>query len=311
MKHSMQTPYDSIVVLGPTASGKTSLAVDLAKNLDGAILSADSRQVYRGMDIGTGKDLAEYGDIPYFLIDIVDPGTEYNLFQYLCDFKQAYARVVDSQKLPIIVGGTGLYLDALVFHYKMREVPNNPKLREELAELDINELQARLTQSGASLHNETDLHSRTRLVRAIEIAQAQCASVDTSFPVLDLPTLKPLILGIQWPPPALRARIQKRLLERLGQGMIQEAKRLHAEGLSHEMMDFYGLEYRFLSLFLRGELNRNDMTQKLRSAICQFAKRQRTWFRRMERKGADIHWLDPTPDMLEKASDLYHFRNRK
>lgn len=282
------TKPNLIVILGPTASGKTSLAVSLSKANNGAIISADSRQVYRGMDIGTGKDLVEYGDVSYSLIDICDPGDSYNLFAYVNDFNRVFQEISSKGKLPFLVGGSGLYLDAVVFNYHLQEVPQNQPLRSKLAELSLTELQDRLRSSHGKLHNTTDLNSRTRLVRAIEIAEsADCPSMNNR----SLPAINPLIFGISWDPAQLRERIGHRLNERMAEGLIQEARQLHQAGLSFEKMEYYGLEYKFLSLHLKGELNRNDMIQKLRSAICQFAKRQRTWFRRMERKGAEIHWL--------------------
>jgi tRNA dimethylallyltransferase len=301
MPHSSTSPYNAIIVLGPTASGKTHLGVSLARQLRGTILSADSRQVYRGMDIGTGKDLSEYGEIPYQLIDILPAGASYSLFHYARDFINAFNTTRTQGRMPVIVGGTGLYLDAIVFGYEMVEVPQNQELRKELSILDIEQLRNRLRESGAVLHNTTDLSSRTRLVRAIEISESP---QDMPAKTLQWPEITPLIFGINWPPEILRKRIAIRLKQRIREGMIAEARQLHQDGLSYDKMAFYGLEYGFLARHLQGELNRNDMTQKLCSAISQFAKRQRTWFRRMERKGTIIHWLDPEKNIVQLANEV-------
>lgn len=280
-------PFNLIVILGPTASGKTRAGVRLATQCNGEIISADSRQLFRGMDIGTGKDLDEYGDLPYHLIDIREPGEEFSLFTFMNLFTAAWQDITGRGRLPFLVGGTGLYLDAVLRGYRLTAVPANPELRAELALLGDQELQARLCGSGARLHNTTDLLNRDRLIRAIEIAEAP--------PELDpvaLPQLMPLVFGIRWDREVLRRRIAARLKERLQQGMVDEVERLLASGVSAETLEFYGLEYRFIVRHLRGELNRNDMTQKLTSAINDFAKRQENWFRRMERDGVRIIWVD-------------------
>ena len=294
----MSQSYNTVVILGPTASGKTTLGVEIAKKHHATILSADSRQVYRGMDIGTGKDLDEYGDIPYRLIDVVDPGEEYHLFQFMKDFKVYFEEVQANGNLPLVVGGSGLYLDAIVFGYRLREVPQDQILRAESIHMDLKDLQERLVQTGVNLHNKSDLHSRARLVRAIEIAES---SGTENSAALEMPQVRPLIIGILWPPDQLRLRIATRLKQRLQAGLIDEAKRLFQDGLTLDKMEYYGLEYKFLAQYLKSELSLNDMTQKLQSAICQFAKRQRTWFRRMERKGAKIHWVDPKGDMVQQS----------
>ncbi|PIE89880.1 MAG: tRNA (adenosine(37)-N6)-dimethylallyltransferase MiaA [Acidobacteria bacterium] len=297
MQQQENTP-NLIVILGPTASGKTALGVQLARDLKGEIISADSRQVYRGMDLGTGKDLAEYEEIQHHLIDIRDPGYEYNLYEFQLNFHEAFRKVSAKNKIPILVGGSGLYLDAIVFNYQIQTVPIDETLRKELAALSLEQLQERLRSGQGQLHNTTDLQSRTRLVRAIEIAEF---SGTTPVKKKHLQKVNPLIFGLQWEPEQLRKRIAKRLTQRMDQGMIAEARRLHERGLSYEKMEYYGLEYKFLARYLKGELNRNDMTQKLRSAICQFAKRQRSWFRRMERKGAKIHWLTQSATFHSEA----------
>lgn len=288
-------PYNLLVILGPTASGKTRLGVQTARELDGEIVSADSRQVYRGMDLGTGKDLAEYGEIPYHLIDIVDPGYEFSVFEFQRRFYEAFADIRQRGKLPLLVGGTGMYLDAVLKGYRMVEVAENPVLRRELAGLELTELADRLQATRPDLHNSTDLLDRTRLVRAVEIAEGE-AGAGADLP--PLPQLRPLVFGVRWERGVLRKRITARLRERLEQGLVEEVERLHRSGVPWETLEFYGLEYRFVARHLRGALNRNDMSQKLASAIHQFAKRQDTWFRRMERQGTAIRWVDGAGDPL-------------
>ncbi len=299
MNLSAPADYNLLVILGPTASGKTRLGVRLAQALGGEIISADSRQVYRGMDIGTGKDLAEYEDIPYHLIDIVPPGYEFNLFEFQRRFLEAFAAIRERGRLPVLVGGTGMYLEAAVKGYRLVEAPENPVLRQELADLPLAALTERLQRAASRLHNTTDLLERDRLVRAIEIAE-----YERDHEPEPLPELKPLIFGIRWEREALRRRITARLRERLANGMIEEVERLHAEGVPWETLEFYGLEYRFIALHLKGELNLNDMFQKLNSAIHAFAKRQETWFRRMEKSGIVIHWLDGAGEPFGEAMEI-------
>ncbi|KAF0221158.1 MAG: hypothetical protein FD174_656 [Geobacteraceae bacterium] len=288
--------YNLLVILGPTASGKTRLGVELARILDGEVISADSRQVYRGMDIGTGKDLAEYGNVPYHLIDIVDPGHEFNVFEFQRRFLEAFADIQSRGRLPVMVGGTGMYLEAVLKGYRLVEVPENHVLREKLAGLPLEELAERLKRFNPRLHNTTDLLERDRLVRAIEIAEFEKGDEPEPFP-----EIAPAVFGIRWERSALRRRITDRLKERLDQGLIQEVERLHRSGVPYETLEFYGLEYRFVAKFLKGELNRNDMFQKLNGSIHDFAKRQETWFRRMERHGTVIHWVDGAGNPLNQA----------
>lgn len=284
-----------LVVLGPTASGKTHLAVAAARQLRGEIISADSRQVYRGLDIGTGKDLDEYGSTRYHLIDVVDPGYEFSLFDFARAFGTAFHEIRGRDRLPVLVGGTGLYLDAVLRGYDLVEVDENPALRQELEPLPLEELQSRLRALRPDLHNTTDLHDRSRLIRAIEIAAGERRAETQP---LAMPQVTPRVFGLRWPRELLRQRITRRLRQRLEHGMIEEVAGLHAAGVSWETLDYYGLEYRFVAQHLQGQLSRNDLFQKLNSAIHQFAKRQETWFRRMERQGVAIHWLDAAGDPL-------------
>jgi len=288
--------YDTIVILGPTASGKTRLGVGIARALDGEIISADSRQVFRGMDIGTGKDLEEYGAVPHHLIDILEPGEEFNVFRFQRLCFAAMEEIRERGRLPVIVGGTGLYLDAVLRGYRMVEVPEDPELRAELAGLATEELAARLLSLNPRLHNTTDLLDRERLVRAIEIA-----AYEQGHEPEPLPEFHPVVFGVRWERSVLRERITSRLKERLASGMIEEVERLRREGVPYETLEFYGLEYRFVARFLKGELTRNDLFQKLNSAIHDFAKRQETWFRRMERQGVAIRWLDGAGEPLREA----------
>jgi tRNA dimethylallyltransferase len=293
---------DLLVILGPTASGKTRLAVAAARALGGEIISADSRQVFRRMDIGTGKDSDEYGEIPHHLIDILEPGEEFSVFAFQRYFAAAFEQISSRGRLPILAGGTGLYLDAVLRGYRMHEVPEDPALRSELAVLGMAELQARLTALQPQLHNTTDLLERERLVRAIEIALGEKTAAAESLPQ---PQLYPLVFGIRVERELLRKRITARLRERLQHGMIEEVAALLAEGIPPERLDAYGLEYRYITLHLTGRLNRNDMYQKLNSAIHDFAKKQETWFRRMEKHGIEIIWLDggdQLPRLLEEYS---------
>jgi len=293
--------FNLLVILGPTASGKTTLAVQLAQRLNGEIISADSRQVFRGMDLGTGKDLQEYGDVPYHLIDIAEPGDEFSVFNFQQLFTQAFEDIRRRQRLPILAGGSGLYLQAALQGYRFVEVPENPQLRASLESLTDEQLQERLLESRENLHNTTDLADRQRLIRAIEIAEGE---KEQGNQTVHLPEIDPFVIGIRWDRQVLRQRITRRLRQRLDEGMVDEVESLLKRGVSPEVLDFYGLEYRFLSLLVCGELSRNDMFQKLNSAIHQFAKRQDTWFRRMERQGIRIHWVEGAEQPLQEALEL-------
>ncbi|WP_163135304.1 tRNA (adenosine(37)-N6)-dimethylallyltransferase MiaA [Agarivorans sp. Alg241-V36] len=291
-----------IVVLGPTASGKTQLGVELARRYGGEVLSADSRQVYKGLDIGSGKDLAEYQEIPYHLIDIVEPDTEYSVFHFQRDFFAAYQQIKQANKLPIMVGGTGLYIDAVTQNYQLHEAPVNKALRDQLAELSLSELQQRLLALKPEQHNSTDLTVRPRLVRAIEIAESDKVIEPQNTP--KHPKINPLYIGIRWERSVLRERITLRLKQRLEEGLIEEVQKLHRDGVSYSKLEFYGLEYRLVAQHLQEQLSYNGMFQKLNSQIHQFAKRQDTWFRKMERRGDVIHWLDPQQNLIEQAASL-------
>lgn len=291
-------PFNLLVILGPTASGKTRLAVQLAQQLQGEVLSADSRQVYKGLDIGSGKDLDEYEDVPYHLIDIVDTDYEYNIFDFQRHFVEAFDLINTKQKLPILAGGSALYVDSILKGYRLIEVPKNEALRAKLSLLSDQELIERLLQLKPEQHNTTDLKDRARLVRAIEIAEGE-QSANAKLP--PFPEIRPFIIGIKWDRPKLRERITLRLKERLEQGLIEEVEQLHAQGTSWETLDFYGLEYRFVGQYLQGKITKNDMFQKLNSAIHQFAKKQDTWLRRLERSGFNIHWLDGEQDTFLQA----------
>jgi len=292
-------PINLIVVLGPTASGKTALGVKLAERFSGEIISADSRQVYRGMDIGSGKDLDEYGDIKCHLIDIVDPGYEFNVFEFQKHFNDAFITIQKNRNLPLLVGGTGLYLESVLKAYQFTEVPVNHELRESLALLDHDTLVKQLKKLNSSLHNTTDLLDRERLIRAIEISEADQHAQE---PSIQLPEIQPLVFGIRWEREVLKQRITLRLKYRLEHGLIEEVEKLQQQGVSWKSLHFYGLEYRFVALYLQNELSRNDMYQKLNSAIHTFSKQQTKWFRRMKRKGTAIHWLDGESDIFKQAN---------
>ncbi|MCL2760392.1 MAG: tRNA (adenosine(37)-N6)-dimethylallyltransferase MiaA [Desulfuromonadales bacterium] len=284
--------FNLLVILGPTATGKTRLAASIAAELNGEIISADSRQVFKGMDIGTGKDLSEYGGVPYHLIDILEAGEEFSLFEFQKRFAAAFNDITGRKRLPLLVGGTGLYLDAVLRGYKLHDAPSNAELRGELEALSHEELRNYLIELDSDQHNSTNLLGRERIIRAIEIAC--CTNKEEA---IELPELKPVVFGIKFPRELLRQRITTRLRERLKSGMIEEVKNLLDSGVSSECLDSYGLEYRYVTRYLSGELNKNDMFQKLNSAIHDFAKRQETWFRRMERNGVDIIWLDGNSDL--------------
>jgi len=297
MRRASGPVKNCVVVLGPTATGKTAIGVAIARAVGGEILSADSRQVYRGLAVGSGKDLGEYGEVPYHLIDVADLSAEYSVFDYQRDFYRAFAEVLARGRVPVVVGGTGMYLDAVLRSYDLREVPENPVLREELSSLSLNELAARLIALKKSVHNRTDLVDRERLVRAIEIAEAAGAGRD-GWARPERPTIDPIVLGTKFPRDELRARILSRLDARLDPpagevGLVEEVEGLVSRGTSWERLERLGLEYRFTADYLRGRYrDRAEYRLALARAIGQFAKRQETWFRRMERNGVGIEWLE-------------------
>lgn len=287
--------YDFITVLGPTASGKTGLAARLADLLDAEIISADSRQVYRRMDIGTGKDLADYDvdgrHIPYHLIDIAEPGTKYNVFEYQRDFLQAYEDIRRRGRRVIVCGGTGLYLESVLRSYRLSPVPPNPELRARLEGKTLSEL-TELLKGYKVLHNTTDVDSPQRAIRAIEIEEHY---LHTPLEDRPFPQLASLTLGIDIDRETRRKRISERLKARLETGMADEVRGLLAEGIAAEDLIYYGLEYKFLTLYVTGQLPYEEMVRQLEIAIHQFAKRQMTWFRGMERRGVKIQWISPLP----------------
>ena len=302
-----------ITILGPTASGKTPLAAALAQQINGEIISADSRQVYRRMDIGTGKDLADYSlvvngspvDIPYHLIDICEPGTKYNLFQYQQDFFDAYQDIIGRGKTPILCGGTGLYIEAVLKGYQLSPVPQNPELRARLEGKTLDELTEMLVElkakNGSVMHNKTDVDSCQRAIRAIEIEEY---NLHTPTPKRELPPIDSLIVGVNIDREARREKITRRLKARLEEGMIEEVRGLLAEGIPAEDLIYYGLEYKFVTEYLVGKMTYDEMFQRLEIAIHQFAKRQMTWFRGMERRGFTIHWIDALQPMEEKVRQI-------
>ncbi|HEY5522809.1 MAG TPA: tRNA (adenosine(37)-N6)-dimethylallyltransferase MiaA [Desulfuromonadaceae bacterium] len=295
------TSFDMLAILGPTASGKTRLAVALAEELGGEIISADSRQVFRGMDIGSGKDLHEYGQVPFHLIDILDAGGEFSVFDFQRRFLRAFADITVRRAVPILCGGSGMYLDAALRGYRMVEVPHNGHLRAYLATKTDIELIDELCRLKPGQHNSTDLLDRERTVRAIEIARGEIENRSACEPLL---RLKTAVIGIHWEREALRRRITDRLRERLDNGMIEEVERLYASGIAWERLNYYGLEYRYVGAYLRGDMNRNDMFQRLNSSIHNFAKRQGNWFRRMERHGVAINWIEGGGDQLAQAREI-------
>ena len=291
-----------ITILGPTASGKTPLAASLAKEIGGEIISADSRQVYRRMDIGTGKDLEDYGDIPYHLIDIAEPGTKYNLFQYQQDFFDAYNNIIGRGKIPILCGGTGLYIEAVLKGYQLSPVPQNPELRKRLEDKTLDELTQMLVelkqQNGSNMHNKTDVDSCQRAIRAIEI---ETYNLQHPVPRRELPPVDSVIIGVNIDREARRQKITNRLKARLEGGMVDEVRSLLNEGIPAEDLIYYGLEYKFVTEYVTGQTTYDEMFQRLEIAIHQFAKRQMTWFRGMERRGFTIHWIDALQPMEEKV----------
>ena len=298
-----------ITILGPTASGKTPVAAHLAASIGGEIISADSRQVYRRMDIGTGKDLADYTvssiKVPYHLIDIREPGTKYNLFEYQQDFFDAYQDIQSRGAVPILCGGTGLYIEAVLKGYHLSPVPQNQELRDSLEGKSLEELTQMLTElkarTGSNMHNKTDVDSCQRAIRAIEI---ETYNIENPTPRRELPPVDSVIIGINIDRELRREKITRRLKARLEEGMIDEVKALLDEGIPAEDLIYYGLEYKFVTEYITGKTSYDEMYSRLEIAIHQFAKRQMTWFRGMERRGFKINWIDATLPMEEKIERI-------
>ncbi|WP_418696978.1 tRNA (adenosine(37)-N6)-dimethylallyltransferase MiaA [Bacteroides sp.] len=294
--------YDLIAILGPTASGKTPLAAALAAELDTEIISADSRQIYRGMDLGTGKDLADYTvdgkQIPYHLIDIADPGYKYNVFEYQRDFLKAYETIKQKGRLPVLCGGTGMYLESVLKGYKLLPVPEDPELRARLTDKSLEELTG-ILKTYKNLHNTTDVDTAKRAIRAIEIEEYYA---HTPVDERAFPPLNSLIIGVDIDRELRREKITRRLHQRLDEGMVDEVRRLIEQGIRPDDLIYYGLEYKYLTLYAIGQLSYDEMFSQLETAIHQFAKRQMTWFRGMERRGFTIHWIDARWPMNEKIT---------
>ncbi len=310
---------DLITILGPTASGKTAVAVAVAQAIGGEILSADSRQVYRGMDIGTGKDLSEYGDIPHHLIDICDAGEKYNLFRYQEDFETALADVRSRDAYPILCGGTGLYIESVLQGYSLPQVPQNSALRAKLEGKPLAELAAMLAElkkkHGSALHNTTDIDTAQRAIRAIEIEMAvgetEGAASSTTLSDEEKAHRQRLIFGISIGREQRRQQITKRLERRLANGMVDEVQHLLDSGIAADDLIYYGLEYKYLTEYCTAQRSYDDMFRHLNIAIHQFAKRQMTWFRGMERRGFNIRWLDVAMPMEEKIATIINATNEK
>lgn len=296
--------YELITIIGPTASGKTAFAAALAARLDTEIISGDSRQVYRSMDIGTGKDLADYvvdgKQIPYHLIDICNPGDKYNVFEYQHDFHKAFEEIRKKGKLPILCGGTGMYIESVLRGFKLLDVPQNPALRESLKGKSLAELE-QILASYKVLHNKTDVDSAQRAIRAIEIEEFYKTEAPDKR---EYAPINSLIIGVDIDRDLRREKISRRLRARLDEGMVDEVRAILATGVKPEDLIYYGLEYKFLTLYIIGQLTYDEMISQLGIAIHQFAKRQMTWFRGMERRGLHIHWLDATLSTDEKINNV-------
>lgn len=297
--------YNLITILGPTATGKTSLAANVAAKLDGEVISADSRQIYRGMDLGTGKDYLDFvvdgKTISSHLIDIEDAGVHYNVFRFQNDFLKAFQDICSRAKFPVLCGGSGLYIEAVLKNYQLTEVPPDKELRDKLEGKTLLELTQILKSLKPDLHNQTDIETDRRAIRAIEIEKYYAENPQQKT---ELPFIKSLNIGISFDRELRRNRISQRLKQRLDEGMLSEVQKLLDSGLTPEQLIYYGLEYKFLTLHLTGELNYREMFEKLEIAIHQFAKRQMTWFRGMEKRGTQIHWIDGGLTMEEKVDKV-------
>lgn len=301
------TPIELITILGPTASGKTSLAVALAEAINSEIISGDSRQVYRRMDLGTGKDLSEYGSVPYHLIDICDAGEKYNVFEFQHDFARVFAEIKAKGKLPILCGGTGMYIESVLKGYKLLAVPENRELREQLSGFTLEELTVKLS-TYKELHNKTDVDSVKRAIRAIEIEEYYRTKTPD---FTEFSPINSLIIGVDIDRDVRREKITKRLKSRLDEGMVEEVRSILDAGVSPDDLIYYGLEYKYLTLYIIGQLTFDEMFSQLEMAIHQFAKRQMTWFRGMERRGFTIHWVDAMLPMEEKIQVISKLANLK
>lgn len=295
-----------IVITGPTASGKTRRAVDVARAVGGEIISADSRQLYRGMDLGTGKDMEEYGDIPVHLIDICEAGYKYNLYEYLRDFDRVYADIRSRGRIPVLCGGTGLYVESVLKGLRLPEVPENPDLRASLGGKSLSELTTILSGM-KTLHNVTDVDTCKRAIRAIEIRQYYESHPEAATAVRPHPMTDVVTIGVDICRDDRRERISRRLRKRLDDGMVDEVRRLIDSGVHPDDLIYYGLEYKYITLYVTGKMDYETMVRELEIAIHQFAKRQMTWFRGMERRGFPIHWLSwqlPTDGFVSEVLKL-------
>ncbi len=296
--------FDMVTILGPTASGKTEVAVNLAWQLGGEVISADSRQVYREMDLGTGKDLGEYRiggtDVPYHLIDIADAGYQYNVFEFQRDFLRVYQAIRERGAFPVMCGGSGMYLEAVLKGYRLIQVPVNEERRSELQLLSLDELTELLKQY-KSINNTSDTENKKRAIRAIEIEEFCLLHPETD---LSFPTINSLIVGVKYDRDSRRRRITQRLKQRLDDGMIDEVQKLLNKGLKPDDLTYYGLEYKYITLYITGRITYDELLAGLNTAIHQFAKRQMTWFRKMEREGFDIRWLDGYMPTQEKTAKI-------
>jgi tRNA dimethylallyltransferase len=296
--------YNLIVILGPTAGGKTGVAANLALKIDSEVISADSRQVYKGLNLGTGKDYSDYTidgkQIPYHLIDIVEAGDQYNVYEYQHDFEKAFSDISERGKLPILCGGTGLYIEAVIQGYKLIQVPVNEPLRESLSNKTLDEL-SQILSTYKKAHNTSDTDTIKRAIRAIEIQEHLKLHPEINF---DFPEIRPLLIGVRFDRKIERERITKRLQQRIDEGMVDEVRTLINNGVTPDQLIYYGLEYKYLTQYVIGEISYAEMFTLLNTAIHQFAKRQMTWFRRMERNGADIHWIDGADDMENKIEKI-------
>ena len=305
----MGKTVDIITILGHTAGGKTKLAANVAFTLNGEVISADSRQVYRGMDIGTGKDYADYvvkgTQVTTHLIDIVDAGYEYNLYEFQKDFFNAAEKIKERNKLPVLCGGTGLYIESLLRGYSMPSVPVNRSLRDELEGKSMQALE-KLLRSYKTLHNQSDTDTKKRAIRAIEIAEFISKNGKNVQP---FPEMNSITFGVRYTRDERRRRITERLTQRLEEGMVEEARQLISSGLSFEKLEYYGLEYKFLAQYLSGRLSYDAMFSGLNTAIHRFSKRQMTYFRGMERRGIPIHWIEGSLPLDEKIKAIIDFRN--